>query len=569
LDNSPLTATNCLFSGNEAGAIIITNCQGSLSSISNCRFENDEAFTLGWTDAKTSVNQCQFEGNGGSIYINANLPDTLSSVTNCSFTGNGSTSYGPGIAISYASPLISNCTFTSNVGSTTASGTGGAIYINSFGTQIAAPTITQCSFTGNSAYRGGAIYNTEYSAANISNCTFSNNSATNHGGAIWGPVAKIKNCNFSGNSSLRYGGALYNAAYPVENSIFISNSARTGGGNYSNSSLTSVVNCVFSRNEADSFGGGMYNSAPPAFVTNCTFFGNKANVLGGPIYNTNYGNYNDSTFTNCIIWGNGSGIYNQNTAATAFSYSLVQGLGTFAAKHIIGGTVNPQFIDTAASNFHLLPSSPCIDQGKNSYIPAGIITDLDNGPRIMNSIVDFGAFEFGNIPLGMDLLHFSGKMLHNSSVLLDWQMNNDKPIHTTLQRSRDGKNYTSIYSIRTNPGLNNQSYVDEQPLNENYYRLEITDEQGTLHYSNTIFARLNASLVSTVIYPNPAKESIHLVTKATELLNSTAIITDLTGKVMLRINIASTDQLISLADLPQGIYLLRLANGTIFKISKQ
>jgi hypothetical protein len=238
-------------------------------------------------------------------------------------------------------------------------------------------------------------------------------------------------------------------------------------------------------------------------------------------------------------------------------------------KHIIGGTVNPQFVDTAAGNFQLLPGSPCIDIGKNSYIPTGVLTDLANGTRIQNGIVDFGAFEFGNVPLGVDLLHLSGKAQNNNAVLLEWQMNNDKAVRTTLQRSHDGKNYTPIYSVHTNSGLNNQSYLDQQPLIENYYRLEIMDEQGSPHYSNVIFVRLNSSSLSAVVYPNPTKGDIHLITQEAELLNSTAIITDLTGKVLFRTNITSTDQQISLTSLPQGLYVLRLANGVIFKISKQ
>ena len=45
-------------------------------------------------------------------------------------------------------------------------------------------------------------------------------------------------------------------------------------------------------------------------------------------------------------------------------------------------------------DFYLLPDSPAIDAGDNSLIPAGSITDLAGRPRIVNAIVDLGAYEF-------------------------------------------------------------------------------------------------------------------------------------------------------------------------------
>ena len=41
----------------------------------------------------------------------------------------------------------------------------------------------------------------------------------------------------------------------------------------------------------------------------------------------------------------------------------------------------------------LLPGSPAIDAGNNALIPAGVTTDQRGLPRIVNGIVDIGAFE--------------------------------------------------------------------------------------------------------------------------------------------------------------------------------
>ena len=41
----------------------------------------------------------------------------------------------------------------------------------------------------------------------------------------------------------------------------------------------------------------------------------------------------------------------------------------------------------------LLPGSPAIDAGNNALIPAGVTTDQRGLPRIVNTVVDIGAFE--------------------------------------------------------------------------------------------------------------------------------------------------------------------------------
>jgi hypothetical protein len=52
--------------------------------------------------------------------------------------------------------------------------------------------------------------------------------------------------------------------------------------------------------------------------------------------------------------------------------------------------VNPQFVDPAADNYHLLPASPAIDTG----IDVGVTTDFDGNSRPQGKAFDIGAFEY-------------------------------------------------------------------------------------------------------------------------------------------------------------------------------
>jgi len=71
--------------------------------------------------------------------------------------------------------------------------------------------------------------------------------------------------------------------------------------------------------------------------------------------------------------------------------------------------IDPQFITlidpttapTTTGNLRLAFGSPAIDAGNNSYI-TGVPFDLDGNPRIINGIVDMGAYEtfvYNFIPL--------------------------------------------------------------------------------------------------------------------------------------------------------------------------
>ena len=50
------------------------------------------------------------------------------------------------------------------------------------------------------------------------------------------------------------------------------------------------------------------------------------------------------------------------------------------------------FVDASNNNYRLLETSPCIDSGSNIYVTSD--WDLDGNPRIIDGIVDMGAYEY-------------------------------------------------------------------------------------------------------------------------------------------------------------------------------
>jgi hypothetical protein len=77
---------------------------------------------------------------------------------------------------------------------------------------------------------------------------------------------------------------------------------------------------------------------------------------------------------------------------------------------------------------------------------------------------------------------------------------------------------------------------------------------------------INKTQTSTTnVFPNPADESFHLSVAST-VIGREYVTFDLTGRVALRGSITSETMIISIAELPVGVYLLRIAEAKTNKI---
>jgi hypothetical protein len=86
----------------------------------------------------------------------------------------------------------------------------------------------------------------------------------------------------------------------------------------------------------------------------------------------------------------------------------------------------------------------------------------------------------------------------------------------TIERSADGTHFTAIASIAPEQGesTNTYRYTDNNPLTTSYYRLKMTDIDGTATYSpvkRISLAATGAAAISVTCYPNPVVDyaSLH------------------------------------------------------------
>jgi len=165
----------------------------------------------------------------------------------------------------------------------------------------------------------------------------------------------LNNAGIGGNSELGYDGYGY------------------GYGIGTNSSSPNILNNIVFNNNGDDYGYGIYADSILTTLEYNLFFQNDVNGFGVPPYfgvivtvNAN----GDSCDTYCNLF------------------------------------MDPLFVDTLTSNYHLTDNSPCIDAGNPDTTGLNLPEfDLDGNPRIYNSIVDMGCYEWQGI--GVDDWHNS------------------------------------------------------------------------------------------------------------------------------------------------------------------
>ncbi|MES2812311.1 MAG: choice-of-anchor Q domain-containing protein [Bacteroidota bacterium] len=236
---------------------------------------------------------------------------------------------------------------------------GGAIYVNTYAaSDLGSITLKNCILEKNSG--SDTAVSSGYFASGVSGQSY----RTDFESCI------IRN-NFSAtNAQILIGGA---SGFGLVGNATITNSL------FHNNVSTSGPSCLYF---SASFSNGGTALGINASVINSTFANNTG--LNGNVVRTDNGG--NTYFRNSIIYGNGS--------TTPINYTGTGGsllTNTISEGGQISGINSNPLLD---ANFTLQAGSPAIDAGNNSYISAGITTDLAGNTRIHNSTVDLGAYEY-------------------------------------------------------------------------------------------------------------------------------------------------------------------------------
>ena len=270
-----------------------------------------------------------------------------------------------------------------------------------------APRFEDCRFEDNHGEYGGAVY-AEGAAIELVRCTFRDNRGWAHitCGLCTGTFVEGK------------GGALM-----------------LGG-----CQGALVSDCLFDGNVSYLTSGAVGFSAwsgQPASgtIASSTFVGNRAFTQFGDVYpgevidfSATSGSPLEALVTHCVAWGNPielAPISAVGDATVFVRHSDVQ--GDWPGEAILD--VDPQFVDAAAHDFALLPSSPCVDAGSTGYTAPGGQSDLAGRSRLLDGDldgklrVDLGAFETAHVSaqlFGGTMPGSSGRLLIDGTIGLTW-----------------------------------------------------------------------------------------------------------------------------------------------------
>ncbi|MEI6595903.1 MAG: T9SS type A sorting domain-containing protein, partial [Bacteroidota bacterium] len=196
-----------------------------------------------------------------------------------------------------------------------------------------------------------------------------------------------------------------------------------------------------------------------------------------------------------------------------------------------------------------------------------------------------------NTTLPVNLVGFEVKAIINGQqaigkVLCTWEtaseLNND---YFEVQRSVDGSGFTSIGKVKgngTSEIVHGYQFTDDvsttldmtilkqvQHDGTIYYRLKQVDFNGNSTLSEVRVIHFNQSEnTNWNIYPNPAKNELHIETSTIEKL--TAQVFDITGKQMMESYSFNTSINMNTSSLNGGIYFIRIADadGVVVKVQK-
>ena len=365
------SAVRCVYVGTNAVLSGFTLTQGATRSSGNS--DREQKGGGAWCETSGALSNCVLSGNSASYYGGGAYYGMLN---HCTLSGNSASVAGGG---AYGSTL-NHCTLSSNSASYGGGADSGVLNYCTLSGNSASDgggacdvTLNYCTLLSNSASVGGGAFR-----GTLNYCTLSDNSASYGGGGALGGI--LNHCILSDNSASYDGGGAYNCA--LNNCVLTGNSAfRNGGGAYGDRPggeggeeyECTLNNCALTGNSA-SDGGGTYYSA----LTNCTLSSNTASSGGGA---------SGGTLNNCIVY------YNDAAIGPNFSFSIFNYSCTTPNSGGVGNITNePMFVDRVSGNFRLKIGSACIDAGNNAY--ASGTTDLDGHPRIVNDVVDMGAYEY-------------------------------------------------------------------------------------------------------------------------------------------------------------------------------
>jgi len=236
--------------------------------------------------------------------------------------------------------------------------------------------------------------------------------------------------------------------------------------------------------------------------------------------------------------------------------------------------ITPTATDVMVTNYYSNVNSFVVRIGAKTGNTASSATDR------MNALW-FKSFTY-NIPvvqtLPLTLMAFNAQK-KNSDVTLQWSTTMERNVsHFTVQRSIDGAAFDDdaiVFSEGNSEIRKDYSYTDKingLPGHLVYYRLKMVNLDAKFYYSKMVVVRLgDEKQANVLVFPNPTAHELRITipvnwqnrTIAYNVYNANGILV----KQKINSNAGQTE-ILQVADLPAGIYIIKTGNGSETTVQK-
>ena len=172
------------------------------------------------------------------------------------------------------------------------------------------------------------------------------------------------------------------------------------------------------------------------------------------------------------------------------------------------------------------------------------------------------------IPLAVNWNYFTAS-LENKTPVLNWAAKADQGTRFEVQRSYDGKVFTTIHQVSIQDPLASYNYSD---FNANsrfttiYYRIVAVEPGGAQKFSDTRTVKFENTTVGVQTMPNPFTSNFTINYQSNHQGQVTIKLVNMTGQQQMSKTIAvikgiNAVTISEAASLPKGVYMLKLYSG--------
>jgi hypothetical protein len=191
------------------------------------------------------------------------------------------------------------------------------------------------------------------------------------------------------------------------------------------------------------------------------------------------------------------------------------------------------------------------------------------GSVVSNTVNSWSPFALASILsiLPLQWLDVNGYLNSNKQSVINFRVNETNVARYEIEKSNNGRNFINIGIISSKGNGENQYQFTENAALDGikYYRIKQIDLDNRYSYSS-IIKLADQKENSITVFPNPARD---VFTISGAKIGSKGQLSDLSGKVLQTITIRATSFNVDISKYNNGMYVLKMDNGSMQKVIKQ